>query len=131
MFLKLYLIALPIFFAIDLLWLGMIAKSFYQKQIGHLLSENVNWLAALVFYLIFLFGLVVFVIEPAIEKKSLRYALEYGALFGFVTYSAYDLTNLAVTKDWSLTVTFVDLMWGAALSLTVASLTYIVATRWM
>jgi uncharacterized membrane protein len=107
-FIKLYLIALPVFLAIDMIWLGFIAKSFYAQQIGFLIKPNINWAAAILFYLLFIVGLVIFVISPAIEKGSWVYALFSGALFGFITYATYDLTNLATLKDWPLLVTVVD-----------------------
>ena len=129
MFTKLYLIALPVFFAIDMVWLGVVAKNFYAKQIGHLMKTDVNWIAAIIFYLIFIVGLVVFVITPAMEKGSWTHALLFGALFGFVCYATYDLTNLAVTKDWPLLVTIVDLIWGAVLASAVSTITYLIATK--
>ncbi len=129
MFLKLYAIALPVFFAIDMLWLGVIAKNFYRAQIGSLLKPDVNWTAAIIFYLIFIAGMVVFVIEPAVEKRSWIQALCMGALFGFVCYATYDLTNLAVAKDWPLLVTIVDLIWGAVLAASVSSITYFIAAK--
>jgi uncharacterized membrane protein len=127
--LKLYLIAIPVFFVLDILWLGVVARGFYQDQIGQLLRERVNWVAAVAFYLVFLVGVVVFVVAPAVERQSLQYALVYGALFGLVTYSAYDLTNLAVAKDWPLTVTLVDLAWGTVLTATVSVTTAWIALR--
>lgn len=129
MFIKLYFIALPVFFAIDMIWLGLVAKDFYRNQIGFLLKENVNWIAAISFYLLFIIGVVFFVVMPALEKGSLMYALLVGALFGFITYATYDLTNLATTKDWPLLVTLVDLAWGAVLSASVSTVTYLIATR--
>lgn len=124
MFAKLFAIALPVFFAIDMIWLGFVAKGFYRAQIGQLLKPDVNWIAAVLFYAIFLCGLVVFVVAPAVEKQSWQHALAYGAFFGFVCYATYDLTNLSVAKDWPLPVTIVDMVWGAVLSASVASATY-------
>ncbi len=129
MFARLYFIALPTFFAIDLVWLGLVAKNFYRQQIGALMKPDVNWAAAIIFYLIFVAGLVVFVIAPAMEKGSWVQALLYGALFGLVCYATYDLTNLAVTKDWPLIVTIVDLIWGAVLAMAVAGITYFIAHK--
>ena len=99
---KLFLIALPVFFAIDMLWLGLIAKSFYRQQLGPMLRPEVNWIAAFVFYAIFLIGLVVFVVVPAVDAGSWTQALFRGALFGIVTYATYDLTNLSTcaTGRW-------------------------------
>lgn len=129
MFLKLYVIAVPVFFAIDMVWLGVIAKGFYRQQIGTLLKPEVNWIAAVIFYLLFLAGLVFFVIEPAMQKHSWSDALLRGAFFGLVTYATYDLTNLAVAKDWPLTVTVVDMLWGTVLAASVALVTYVIAQK--
>jgi uncharacterized membrane protein len=127
MFFKLYCIALPVFFAIDMLWLGFIAKSFYAKHIGYLMKPDINWTAAILFYLLFIVGLVIFVISPAIEKSSWVLALLYGALFGLISYATYDLTNLATLKDWPLLVTVVDLAWGAVLAASISIVTYFIA----
>jgi len=129
MFFKLYAIALPVFFAIDMVWLGILAKNFYRAQIGHLMKPDVNWAAAIIFYLIFIAGLVVFVIAPAMEKGSWTHALLFGALFGLVCYATYDLTNLAVAKDWPLLVTVVDLVWGAVLASSVSTVTYFIVSK--
>ncbi len=129
MFIKLYGIALSVFFAIDMVWLGLVAKNFYREQIGKLMKPDVNWGAAIIFYLIFIAGLVVFVIAPAMEKGSWKHALLLGVLFGLVCYATYDLTNLALTKDWPLLVTIVDLIWGAVLSASVSVATYVIATK--
>ncbi len=129
MFIKLYLIALPVFFLIDMIWLGLVAKSFYANQIGYLLKPDVNWVAAIIFYLLFIVGLIAFVVTPAMEAGSWKYALGYGALFGLITYATYDLTNLALTKDWPLLVTIVDLIWGAVLAALVSTITVLIATK--
>ena len=127
MYIKLFVIALPVFFIIDMLWLGLIAKNFYANQIGFLMSKQVNWTAAILFYLLFLAGLVLFVIQPAVQKQDWLYALLMGAAFGLVTYATYDLTNLATLKDWPLLVTVVDLIWGTLLSTSVALISYFIA----
>jgi uncharacterized membrane protein len=129
MFIKLYTTALPVFFAIDMVWLGLVAKNFYKSQIGFLMKPDINWTAAILFYLLFIVGLVLFVIAPAVEKNSWRYALVFGALFGFITYATYDLTNLATLKDWPLLVTIVDLAWGATLGALVSVVTYFIAGK--
>lgn len=129
MFLKLYAIALPVFFAIDMIWLGLVAKNFYQKQIGYLMTPNVNWAAAIIFYLLFIVGLIVFVIEPALKIQSWNHAVLYGALFGLITYATYDLTNLATLTNWPMMVTIVDLMWGTVLAASVSTITYLIAAR--
>lgn len=129
MFIKLYLIAVATFFAIDMVWLGVVAKNFYQSQIGLLMKTDINWWAAVSFYLLFIIGLVFFVIAPAVEKNSWSYALLAGAFFGLITYATYDLTNLATLKDWSLTVTVVDIIWGAFLAASVSIITYTIFTK--
>lgn len=129
MFIKLYLIALPVFFAIDMVWLGLVAKNFYRNQIGFLMTPNINWLAAIIFYLLFIVGLVLFVIIPAIEKGSWSYALLFGSLFGLIAYATYDLTNLATLKNWPILVTIVDLAWGAVLAASVSVVTYLIANK--
>lgn len=126
---KLFFIALPAFIAIDMVWLGIVAKGFYAKQIGPLMKTEINWIAAFFFYLIFISGLVAFVIAPAVEKGSWLHALLYGALFGLVCYATYDLTNLAVAKGWTLPVTIADLAWGAALAASVSIITYFIARK--
>ena len=123
MFIKLFFIALPVFFIIDMVWLALVAKNFYQEKLGFLMKPDVNWTAAIIFYLLFIAGLVTFVVMPAIEKQSILSVVIYGALFGLVTYATYDLTNLATIKDWPLIVTIVDLIWGMVLSLSVSLVT--------
>ena len=129
MFQKLYLIALPVFFIIDMIWLGLVAKNFYRSQIGFLMKTNINWVAAIIFYFLFIAGLVFFVLSPAIEKRSLNYAIMAGIFYGLLTYSTYDLTNLATLKDWPLLVTIVDIIWGMILSVSVSLITYLIAIR--
>jgi uncharacterized membrane protein len=131
MFIKLFLISLPVFFAIDMIWLVLIAKNFYQKQIGFLMKPDLNWYAAGIFYLLFIAGLVTFVISPAIEKQSSVHALIFGALFGLVTYATYDLTNLATIKDWPVIVTIADLVWGMILSASVSVIVYFIAAKFL
>ena len=111
-----YILTVIVFFAIDMVWLGVIAKNIYNKYLGELLSEKVNWTAAIIFYLIFIIGIFVFVIIPSVEKQSLARAVLLGAFFGFVTYATYDLTNYATLKGFPLTIVFIDLAWGAVLT---------------
>jgi uncharacterized membrane protein len=128
MFIKLFLIAFPVFFVIDMVWLVLVAKKFYNEQIGFLLKPDINWYAAIIFYLLFIAGIVAFVISPALEKHSWTHAL-FGALFGLITYATYDLTNLATMKDWPLLVTVVDLVWGMVVSASVSVITYLIAAK--
>lgn len=128
-FLRLYGVAVVAFFVIDMVWLGVIARSFYRAQIGHLMRNNVNWAAAIAFYLVFVSGIVVLAVWPAIERHSLSHALVLGALLGLVTYAAYDLTNLATLEGFPLTVALVDLVWGMVLCATVSGITYLASAR--
>jgi uncharacterized membrane protein len=129
MFIRLFLIALPVFFAIDMVWLAVVAKNFYRKQLGFLMKPDINWIAAILFYLLFIAGLIIFVITPALVRQSWVHALLFGALFGLVTYATYDLTNLATVKDWPLLVTVVDLIWGSVLAAAVSVITYFIANK--
>ncbi len=129
MFLKLCAVALPLFIALDLTWIGFVAKNLYQNQIGFLLKTQVNWPAVVSFYLVYITGLVFFVIHPSIQKNSWSMALLHGALFGLVTYATYDLTNLATTKNWPLPITLIDLAWGTFIAATVSVLTVLIAQK--
>lgn len=122
-FITLYLISVPLFFLIDLLWLGVVAKNFYQDKLGHLLGE-VNWIAAVIFYFLFLAGLTFFATYPAVLEGKLSTAILYGALFGFMTYMTYELTNLALLKGWPLSIVFVDIAWGTFLGAFVTGATF-------
>ena len=93
------------------------------------MTPNINWLAAIIFYLLFIAGMVIFVIRPAVEMNSWQHAVLYGALFGLITYATYDLTNLATLKDWPVLVTIVDLAWGTVLSLSVSVISFFIATK--
>jgi len=126
---KLYFIALVTFLFIDMVWLGFIAKDLYIQQIGFLMTSDVNWIAAGIFYLLFIGGLIIFVILPSVKKSSWTHALLFGALFGLVTYATYDLTNLALTKNWPLLVSIIDIIWGAVLCSIVSVITYFVHKR--
>ncbi len=121
-FLKHYLLTLLPFVVLDALWLGTVAPKFYQAQIGHLMTPTPNWLAAILFYLLFIVGVVVFVSGPGIQSGDWKGAALRGALFGLVSYATYDLTNLATLTGWPVLVTLVDLCWGTFLSATTAIL---------
>jgi uncharacterized membrane protein len=117
-------------FALDLLWLGVVAKGLYARQMGALLRPDVKWVPALLFYLIYVAAVVVFVVLPAAERRSLGRALGMGAFFGFAAYATYDLTSFALIRNFPLTIVVVDLAWGVALT-TVASLAGYAAARWV
>jgi len=111
-----YALTTIVFFAIDMLWLGLIAKNLYQKYLGAFISDKVNWSAAIIFYLVYIAGIFLFVINPAIEKQSAFRAIYMGACFGFIAYATYDLTNYATLKGFPLNIVFIDLAWGAVLT---------------
>jgi uncharacterized membrane protein len=118
----LYLITTLIFFAIDMVWLGVVATPFYQAQLGHLLADEVFWPPAIAFYLMFIAGLLIFAVKPAVQQANVRVALTYGGLFGMFTYATYDLTNYATLPDWPLLVVVVDILWGIVLCGTVSGI---------
>ena len=126
-FLRLYGIGFATCFALDLLWLGFLAKGFYQRHLGHLMRPDVQWAPAVLFYVIYVAALVVFVVQPALEKQSLGRALGLGAFFGLAAYSAFDLTCLALLNDFPVLVAVVDLIWGATLSAVVGGVTFLSA----
>ncbi|MEZ4195654.1 MAG: DUF2177 family protein [Candidatus Paceibacterota bacterium] len=121
----LYLLTIPIFALFDIAWLGFIARDFYQDRLAHLLGP-VHWPAAIIFYLIFIAGILIFAVAPALDSNSLSKAIVLGVLFGFFTYATYDLTNLATLKDWPVLVVIVDIMWGAFISGSVATISYLI-----
>ncbi len=127
--LKLYLCTLLAFFAVDMVWLGLVARGFYREHLGHLLRPDVLWAAAVAFYLLFIAGLLVFVVNPALRAGSARKAVGLGALFGLITYATYDLTNLATVRDWPWLVTAVDLAWGTCLGAAVSGLGFLAGRR--
>ena len=127
LFFTIYLISVPIFFIIDIIWLGLVARPFYQTYLADFLGP-VNWTAAVIFYLLFIVGLTFFATLPAVEAGQWQMALIYGLLFGFFTYATYDLTNLATLKDWPLIVVMVDIIWGSILGGSVATAAYFVKT---
>ena len=129
-FIKLYVATLIAFFAIDMVWLGLVAKAFYKKHLGFLMAPHPNWTAAVVFYLLFIVGIVVFAVLPGLKTDSLKTTLLHAALFGLITYATYDLTNLATVKDWPVIVTVVDMVWGTVLSAAV-SLVSFMAGKWL
>lgn len=115
-FLKLYFLSFVIFFIIDLFWLGVIAKDLYHDQIGFLMADQIKWIPAILFYLLYLAGLTFFVVYPLTLSGNWMLALLYGGFFGLICYSTYDLTNYATLKDWPLKIVVIDLVWGTFIS---------------
>ena len=120
-----YFITLVVFLAIDMVWLTVIAKRFYAEKLGYLMAPKTNLVAALLFYMLFVVGLLVFVIGPALAAGSWLQALLAGLFFGLVTYATYDLTNLATIKDWPVVITLIDLVWGSFVSGITSLLSYL------
>jgi uncharacterized membrane protein len=112
-----------------MIWLGVIAKGFYRNALEPLLTPNINWIAAIIFYLLFLVGVLIFALLPGMERRSLVYTIEMAALFGFIAYATYDLTNLATLRDWPLMLSIVDMIWGSFLSASTATMTYLIMSR--
>jgi uncharacterized membrane protein len=124
-----YAVSVPVFFIVDMVWLGVIAKGFYRKALEPFLTPNINWAAAIIFYLLFLVGILVFALLPGMERRSLVYTVAMAALFGFIAYATSDLTNLATLRDWPLTLSIVDMIWGSFLSTSTATITYLIMSR--
>jgi uncharacterized membrane protein len=125
-----YLLTLLAFLALDAVWLGIVAKNFYKKFLGHLMAVDINWTAALLFYLVYIAAILVFVTAPAVKSGSLARAVMLGAFLGLVCYATYDLNNLATLRDWPLVVTVVDLIWGAIITAATATASFFIA-RWV
>lgn len=125
---KIYVAALVGFLVIDMVWLGVVARGFYRRQLGFLLADQVNWWAAVSFYLLFVAGVLVFAVAPGLQAGSLTRTLLLGGFFGLVTYATYDLTNMATVKSWPLVVTVVDMAWGTVLAAAVSGIGYLTGT---
>ena len=124
-----FAVTFVVFMGIDLIWLGFVAKNIYSKYLGYLMAPNVNWLAALVFYVIFIIGVLYFVIAPSLVDRDFTQLVIRAMLFGFITYATYDLTNLATVRDWPITITIIDLIWGTTLSTSVSVISYLIITN--
>ncbi len=117
-----YAAAAVAFLVLDLVWLGVVARTFYRDRLGGLLRDDVDVVPALLFYLLYVLGIVVFAVAPALAAGSWMTAALYGALLGLVAYATYDLTNLATLAGWPLSVAVVDMLWGAAVTALAATL---------
>jgi uncharacterized membrane protein len=104
------------FFVIDFVWLGVVAKTFYRERIGALMLDEINVSAAVIFYLVYVLGIVIFAVAPALQSGSWVSALTFGALFGFFAYATYDMTNFATLRGWPVEVVVVDILWGTFLT---------------
>lgn len=124
---KAYAAALIMFLVLDAIWLGLIARSWYARQLGELLRADVNWIAAGGFYLFYVAGLVYFAIAPAVAEGSWIRAAVSGMLLGLLAYGTYDMTNLATVKGWPVAMSLVDMAWGAVLTGSAATAGYFAA----
>ena len=124
-----YLSFLTALIVIDLVWLLGIAKNLYRNEMGDLMASEPKLLAGLAFYLLYAVGVCIFVIVPALSKQSWIYALQYGALFGLFCYMTYDLTNLAVVRNFPIQLAFIDIAWGSFVTALCASFAYWVGSR--
>jgi uncharacterized membrane protein len=125
-----YAASLFVFLVVDFIWLGWVAQPFYHRQLGDLLSQRVNWAAAIAFYMVYIVGLMIFCIVPALGRESLTSAVVLGGLYGFFTYATYELTNYALIRDWPAALVPVDIAWGVVLCTIVAAGGYAVG-RWL
>lgn len=128
--LGLYALTAVVFFAIDLVWLGVVAVNFYQRQMGDLMRPDPQWGAALAFYALYIAGILVFAVLPGVEADSLGRTVALGAFFGLVAYATFDLTSLALVRDFPPTMVVVDLIWGTVLTGSVAAAGWGIA-RWL
>ena len=110
------LISALIFLIIDVIWLSFSVKSFYRPNIGHLLLDTPVMWAAILFYLIYVIGLAVVIIEPSLDYQNTQKFIIKAFMFGLVAYGTYNLTNMATIKGWSPNVVFVDMIWGGSLT---------------
>lgn len=117
------------FLIIDLTWLGLIAVNFYNSRLKDLKATEINWSAGILFYILFVIGLMYFVVYPAILEKDIKMAALNGALLGFFAYMTYDLTNLAVIKNWPLDMSIVDILWGTVLGCAVCTISYVLGSK--
>lgn len=124
----LFFITTVIFFAIDMVWLGFLAKDLYKTHLGYIMAEKVNWTAALIFYFLYIVGLLYFVILPSLATGTWQTALLNGALLGGLCYATYDLTNLATLRDWPTKIVWIDILWGMFLTGATSALTHKVAS---
>lgn len=129
--LLLYITSVGVFAGVDYLWLGKVAPKLYRENIGHLLADKPNIGAAVVFYALFIVGLLIFAIVPGLNKQSLGYTALYGGLFGLFTYGTFDLTNQAVLKNWPTKITLIDMAWGVILCTVVCSIVYVIASKYI
>lgn len=124
-----YLATLVVFLGVDAIWLGFVARETYRAGIGHLMADSFNVYAAIAFYLIYVIGIQIFAVQPAVGNGGWQKAALLGALFGFFAYATYDLTNLTTLRDWPLKLSLIDMAWGSVLTAIAAAAGAVVANR--
>lgn len=124
-----YIATLAVFLLCDVAWLGTMAGRLYRPTLGDIMLTDVNFPAAIVFYLVYPLGLVIFAILPALKSGSLGEVMLHGALFGFFTYATYDLTNHATLRNWTTQLTMIDAGWGTLLGAVAATAGFWVTTK--
>lgn len=127
---RLYFLTAGVFLAIDLVWIGAVAADFYQRRLGHLLGDGMLWVPALLFYSIYVLGILVFAVLPGLDAVALRRTVALGAFLGFLAYATFDLTSMALFRDFPLSVVIADMAWGTILTGSVAAAGYGIG-RWL
>jgi uncharacterized membrane protein len=112
-----------------MIWLLFIARNIYRDEMGALMTKDPQFMAGVAFYLLYALGASIFVVLPALSKQSVSYAFKYGALFGLFCYMTYDLTNLAIIKDFPTRLAFIDMVWGSFLTSIGAGFTYWITSK--
>jgi uncharacterized membrane protein len=130
-YLSLFGITTLVFFVIDMIWIGGIARNFYREKLAFVFTGEVNWTAAIIFYLIYITGILYFIIIPGFAHNDWKLVLFNGAILGFLCYATYDLTNMATIKQWPLIVVVVDIIWGSILTASVSVISFLIATRFL
>lgn len=127
-YIYLYLLTFVVFLVIDFIWLNFVAKNLYATKIGHLMAQNPKLVPALIFYLIYIVGVIIFAVLPGYESKNIWKTILLGALFGLLSYSTYDLINLSTLKDWPISVTIIDIIWGTSVTAVTSIAGYYIST---
>jgi uncharacterized membrane protein len=130
-YLSIFGITTIIFFAIDMIWIGGIARNFYREKLAFVFTGEVNWLAAIIFYLIYIIGILYFIIIPGFTHHDWKLVFFNGAFLGLLCYATYDLTNMATIKQWPLIVVVVDIIWGSFLTATVSLVSYFIGLKFV
>ncbi len=128
--LSIYLLTAVVFGLLDFVWLTQIGPQLYRPALDEILADQIRWAPALVFYVVYIFGIVWFAILPGVERMRVRYALLQGVLFGGIAYATFDLTNHATMKVWTTTITTLDIAWGATVTGATAAVTTAIWLKW-